>query len=352
MERLAFPIPLLVLTSLLDAEWYKGNTHAHTVLCGHADSTPEAVAGWYHDHGYNFLVLSEHNKFIDPATVDLGKDPRKDFLLVPGQEVTGHKVIHTTALDIEKLVPWDADGERSHIIQSHVHGAREAGGTTILNHPNFKWAVKPEDILPVEHLYLFELYNGHPAVANFGDAHHMSTEKMWDQLLDAGMTIYAVASDDAHHFAKLGENHSNPGRGWVMVQADKLDSHAITHAMLDGDFYASSGIILKTMERTRKTISVEVDTCATDKELASPNLYGSKVREGQPGYRIEFLGKEGKTLETVEGTSAKFDIPDCQPYVRCKVSLLKEAEEGRLKGYYAWIQPVFTDKRSDPLLGE
>ena len=51
---------LLTLTWLLVAanvssadEWFRGNTHAHTVLCGHADSSPEVVAKWYHDHGYN-----------------------------------------------------------------------------------------------------------------------------------------------------------------------------------------------------------------------------------------------------------------------------------------------------------
>ena len=51
--------------------WYKGNTHVHATLSGHVGSTPEFVAQWYHDRGYNFLVLSEHNKFIDPTTVKL-----------------------------------------------------------------------------------------------------------------------------------------------------------------------------------------------------------------------------------------------------------------------------------------
>lgn len=68
-------------TAQADTQWYKGNTHAHTVLCGHADSSPEAVAKWYHDHGYQFLVLSEHNIFIDPATVELPEDSREDFIL-------------------------------------------------------------------------------------------------------------------------------------------------------------------------------------------------------------------------------------------------------------------------------
>lgn len=337
----------LIFPALLSADsWFKGNTHAHTVLCGHADSSPETVTAWYHDHGYNFLILSEHNKFIDPKTVKFPENARKDFLLIPGEEVSGHKVIHTTAMNIDRLVPWDHNhDERSHIIQYHVDETRKAGGTTILNHPNFRWAVKPEDILPVDHLYMFELYNGHPAVANFGDAHHMSTEEQWDHLLTAGMKIYAVASDDAHHFAKLSEKHSNPGRGWVMVKADRLDPHTITHAMLDGDFYASSGVILKDVSIRDNTFTVVVDTCATDQELSSSFLYGDRVREGKPGYTIEFIGKNGKVLKSVKDTKANFSLSGLEGYVRCKVSLIQRGIDKPLQGYFAWTQPVFTDNR-------
>ena len=87
------------------AKWFKGNTHAHTTLCGHADSPPSTVAQWYHDHGYHFAILSEHNKFIDPKTVKLKGEIRKDFLLIPGEDVTGHKTVHTTAMNVDSLVP-------------------------------------------------------------------------------------------------------------------------------------------------------------------------------------------------------------------------------------------------------
>ena len=347
MQRFIFSILFPGFLCALNGEqWFKGNTHAHTTICGHADSKPDVVAGWYHDHGYNFLILSEHNHFIDPATVKLPEKVRKDFLLIPGEEVTGHKVIHTTAMNIDHLVPWNFDHhERSKIIQNHVDETRKAGGTTILNHPNFRWAVKPEDILPVDHLYMFELYNGHPAVANFGDAHHMSTEEQWDHLLTAGMKIYAVASDDAHHFAKWGDRQSNPGRGWVMVKANKLDPHTITHAMLDGDFYATSGVLLKNVNLLNNALHIEVDTCATEQELKSPVLPGSRVREGVSGYKIEFIGPEGKILKTASGTKAQFAMSDCHAYVRCKISLLKQGEGNKLRAYYAWTQPVFTDGR-------
>jgi len=49
-------------------QWFKGNTHAHTTMSD-GDSSPEVVAKWYKDHGYNFFVLSDHNVFTDPAAL-------------------------------------------------------------------------------------------------------------------------------------------------------------------------------------------------------------------------------------------------------------------------------------------
>lgn len=42
--------------------WFKGNTHTHTTMSD-GDSSPEEVARWYKSHGYQFLVLSDHNTF-------------------------------------------------------------------------------------------------------------------------------------------------------------------------------------------------------------------------------------------------------------------------------------------------
>ena len=186
------------------AKWYKGNTHVHTVLCGHADSTPEFVAQWYHDRGYNFLVLSEHNRFIDPATVKLKGEVRDDFLLVPGEEITGP--IHFTAMNTSRLVPWQfKDKNRSKVMQNYVDETRKAGGTNILNHPIYSRTVQVHEITPVKNLYMFELYNAHPGVRNFGTAHLPSTEQLWDALLEKGMIMWGVSSDDAHKLQKWGE---------------------------------------------------------------------------------------------------------------------------------------------------
>jgi len=330
-----------------EPQWYKGNTHTHTILCGHADSTPEVVAQWYLDRGYNFLCLSEHNQFLDPTKVALPEGRRSDFILIPSQEITGS--VHTTALNVPRLIPFKFTSTKQfEVIQNHVDGTREAGGTPILNHPNFRWAVKADDILPVKRLHLFELYNGHPTVNNWGDATRPSVEKIWDKLLSDGLVVYGVSSDDMHALKKWSQKDSNPGRGWVMVRSTALTADAITEAMKKGDFYASSGVILKNVSLTADQYSIEVDEAATKKELESPVLITRRVDTTSEGWRIEFIGKDGVVLKTVKDAKADFALTPDQPYVRCKITYARKVDAGSDE-VYAWTQPAFTDGRLDKL---
>ena len=43
-----------------ELQWYKGNIHTHT-FWSDGDDFPEMVVDWYKNHGYDFLVLSDHN---------------------------------------------------------------------------------------------------------------------------------------------------------------------------------------------------------------------------------------------------------------------------------------------------
>ena len=340
--KILYFFSLLAPLILHSATWYKGNTHVHTTLCGHADTTPNAVAQWYHDRGYNFLILSEHNKFIDPSTVSLKGEVRDDFLLVPGEEVTGP--VHSTAMNISRLVPWDfKDKNRSKVIQNHVDEIGKAGGAMILNHPNFGRPIHAHEISPVRNLYMFELYNSHPGVHSFGNAHRPSLEVLWDALLEKGMTIYGVSSDDAHKLKKWGEKENNPGRGWVMVRSEELSSSALTAAMLKGEFYSSSGVMLDKLKRGEDHIELSVNEEETACELASEFLFGRPVKKGEPGTIIEFIGTGGEVIKTIKGRSANCEAKGA--YLSEKVTHRVKKKDGSLREYYAWTQPVFTDGR-------
>ena len=337
---------------LSQLNWYKGNTHTHTILCGHADSHPDTVARWYLDRDYNFLILSEHNTFIDPDSVNLPENRREDFILIPGEEVTDYEDIHTTAMNINRLIPikfpFDPpvvepgpnDIKKIFFMQKHVDSIRAIGGIPILNHPNFESGASAAQIEQVDRLNMIELYNGHPSVYNWGNEKHASLEQKWDSLLTAGKKVYGVSSDDAHDFKKWAHNESNPGRGWVMVQSDKLTPNAITDAMVAGNFYASSGVILSQVDISENNYAVKIDTTSTFRETESPFIIGYKTDEILDGFSIQFISDKGMVIKTVDGISASIDVPKEKRYLRAKITFSRNRGSST-EQFFAWTQPLF-----------
>ncbi len=333
-------------------KWFKGNTHTHTVLSGHADTHPDTVAFWYLDRDYNFLILSEHNQFIDPKSINLPKKRRSDFILIPGEEVSDYKHIHTTGMNISREVFPQYPNELStiknnrfenfkiYLMQKHTDSIRSANGVAILNHPNWNSGASAVDIAKVERLHMIELYNGHPDVNNWGNDEHASMEMKWDSLLTAGRKIYGVSSDDAHFFQKWAIDESNPGRGWVMVQSKELTSNSITDAMTQGEFYSSNGVMLKEIIKNNKVYKVKIDVQKTLKELESPLLVGYKTEKEDEGYTIEFIADGGKIIQKSKGNSAKINIPSGLKYLRAKITYSRSLASSNER-FFAWTQPVF-----------
>ena len=95
-----------------ELKWFKGNIHTHTTESD-GDDTPENVVRWYRRHGYDFLVLSDHNH-LTLFEYAAGRRRFKRPLMVPGEEVTlsiheGRTPIHINAIGISRVVePIDA----------------------------------------------------------------------------------------------------------------------------------------------------------------------------------------------------------------------------------------------------
>lgn len=312
--------------------WYRGNTHSHTILSGHGDATAEEVTNWYHKNGYNFLVLSEHNKFIDPKKVNMPNPLRKDFILIPGVEVSGNHVVHTTAFNVTEVIPAKIQTKHAKdVLQFHVDGILKAKGTPIANHPNFGYALNANDIASVKKLSFLELYNGHPLVNNNGDKSHPSVEVMWDDLLTRGKKIYALASDDAHYFHTSDTSKSIPGFGWIMVKTKSLTPKEIVSALEKGEFYASSGVFLEDVERNKNgNYEVAFDVQKTVSTLKIKDKFETL---------IELIGENGKVLETSKDLKVSYPISKYKSkYLRMRLSLKTKS-----KTFNAWTMPHFNN---------
>lgn len=303
-------------------QWFKGNTHAHT-LESDGDSTPEEVTRWYKDHGYNFLVLSDHNVHtsIDALNARHGVPGR--FTLIRGEEVTSAfegTAVHVNGLDTRERIGLQQGSSILDVLQRSVDAIRAQEGVPHINHPNFTWALTPEQLRSVKNNRLFEIYNGHPMVNNAGGGGIPGTEAAWDMILSSGILLYGIAVDDAHHFKDLGNPKlAGPGRGWIVVRSAELTPRAILEAMERGDFYASTGVELSDYAVTSSAMTVTVK------------------KESFAKYRIQFVGTGGAVLHEALDSPATYEFRGTEGYVRARVL----ESNGRI----AWCQPVMIPRQ-------
>jgi hypothetical protein len=299
--------------------WYKGNTHAHT-LESDGDSTPEEVTRWYKDQGYQFLVLSDHNVLVGIEALARQFAVPEQFLLVPGEEVTdafAKKPLHVNGLNVARLVAAQHGASVLDTLQRNVDAIRDARGVPHVNHPNFGWAITPDELQRLERYRLLEIFNGHPLVNNRGGGDAPGMEEVWDRLLRAGRRVYGIAVDDAHYFKRPWDPRApKPGQGWVVVRAPRLEPAALMASLEAGDFYASTGV-------------------AFDDYSADASAIAVRVRPlGDTRYRIALVGPAG-VVESADGPTARFALTGRRGYARLVV------EDSN--GARAWGQPVFLD---------
>ena len=299
-------------------KWYKGNIHTHTTKSD-GDESPEKVVGWYRRHGYDFLVLSDHNH-LTLLEYGAGKRKFKRPIMIPGEEVSinikqGTVPVHINGIGIKRIVePVDA-GEVVPTLQANINLILEAGGIASINHPNFKWAFDHEAIQQVSGASLLEVFNGHPGVNVYGGPDRPDYEEIWDRVLSSGKVIFGVATDDSHNYKDFVPDNSNPGRGWLMVRSSEASSPAIVDALGRGDFYASTGVEFEELEISGDAISLRV----------------KQWREME--YATRFIGKDGTVHSEVVGTEASYRIRGDEGHVRATVR--------SSSGPKAWVQPVF-----------
>ncbi|MDI1324116.1 MAG: histidinol-phosphatase [Algoriphagus sp.] len=370
-------------------QWYKGNLHTHSYWSD-GDDYPEMIMDWYKSHDYDFVVLSDHNTLAEgekwkllpkspsheaafdkylakygPKGVVYREDSagrievklktlaeyapmfeeESEFLIIQSQELSDtfeEKPLHMNVTNIQTKIDPQGGNSVAEVLQRSLDQVKEQRDSTgvpmflHINHPNFIWAITPEDIIKLSGERFFEVYNGHPMVHNYGDSLRPSMEVLWDKVQTAYIQankplLYGLAVDDAHNYHVFDENSSNPGRGWVMVLAEKLDPASLVEAMERGDFYSSTGVSLAEINFDGNNLQVS-----------------AKVEEGVT-YTIQFFGTKksnpiasGVLLKEEKGEKAAYRLEADDLYVRAKIISTKPKENPYKPGdtEVAWTQPV------------
>lgn len=286
-----------------EAEWLRGNLHTHTAESPDSQRPVANVVTDYEERGYDFLALTDHDSFVDPA----GYRETTTMALVGGTEVTDGGT-HVVGLGVGGEVAPDPDR------QAVIDDVIDDHGLAVLPHPNWGPTFEHYPQATMDELDGYtgiEVYNG---ASERGQGNPLATDR-WDQLLSNGHVAWGYATDDAHHPGDVG-------RAWTVVQATERSPEAVLAALATGRCYASTGVTIEGVTVEEDTVSLETSNAA----------------------EIRLVSDYGTVHSVVESGQARFDVPgNLRPDADASYFRLECLGSG---GRAAWTQPFFLDGRT------
>ena len=298
------------------------------------------------------------------------------FLLLPGHEqntgVAGF-TLHANAINITETIPFPNDfpsvaaaasAWRKAALENSAKSSLE--GFWMLNHPDWPYYDNsPEELIAASDVEFYERHQ--PAFPRKRQPQMPDPEQYWDivnafRMLAGAKPIYGIASDDNHIYRAFQVYATVIGHNWVAVRSDKLDANSLIRAMKKGDFYSSSGVVLKDVrfDSATKTLSVEVDpaknTHYTIRFVGTKKGFDSKKEPfeiPQEGDNLPmrkgftYSDQIGATFKTVKGTTASYQMTPDDMYVRAIITADRSQYKlgiirvGGGTADTAWTQPVW-----------
>lgn len=275
-----------------NGNFYKANLHCHTDISD-GKATPEQVKDIYKRNGYSVVAFTDHNVQVPHPEL---RDP--DFLPLTGTEYnlnapgypgkirevkTCHLCLIATRDDIpfqvcytdsyvhhghardfipqSQINPDEPDFPREHspeCVNKMIKTAVDAGYFVTYNHPT--WSQEDyNDYMNYHGMHAMEIYNNDCFISGFAEYN----SRVYDDMLKGGEKIFCVAADDNHNKYPEGDMRCDSCGGWVMIKADKLEYNTIGKALLDGNFYASTGPEIRSLWFEGTKLHVECSEAAS-----------------------------------------------------------------------------------------
>ena len=228
-------MPLSLESPYIEARtpWLKGNLHAHTTESD-GRRPPQEVVDDYAARGYDFLMISDHDKLVPPSSVNA-----RGMVLIPGNEITA-KGPHLLHINARSFIPPHEDR------QKNIDAIVEEKSIAVINHPNWEDNFNhcPQEKLAAWKNYVgIEIFNG---VIRRLTGSPLATDR-WDRLLASGRRVWGFANDDSHQDFDVE-------LGWNVVRAKDRSIDSIVAALAAGSFYASTGIAIERVEACGRTL--------------------------------------------------------------------------------------------------
>jgi hypothetical protein len=295
-----------------DGVWLRCALHAHTTNSD-GEMAPDMLVRHYEWAGYDVLAITDHwVRTAEPST--------RKLLVIPSTELNavahGHDA-HVLALGVEvdpeppedfaplpDVVSW--------ILENH--------GVPYLAHTYWS-GLRTSEWEACEGLVGIEVWNaGCELEIGRGDS-----SVHWDEALEAGHALFALATDDSHHPGY------DSGFAWTMVRAAERSQAAVLDALRSGHFYGSTGPEIHDVEHDDNTVVVRCSP-AQSVTLVSSRHRGARANAGRLGYPNASTILERDWAGLI--TACKLEKPPLAPFGRIEVC--------DAQGRKAWTNPLWT----------
>jgi hypothetical protein len=295
-----------------DGVWLRCALHAHTTNSD-GEMAPDLLVRHYDWAGFDVLAITDHwVRTAEPST--------RRVLVIPSTElnaVAGGHDAHVLALGVE-ADPEPPDEFAP--LPDVVAWINENAGLPFLAHTYWS-GLRTSDWEGCPGLLGIEVWNaGCELEIGRGDS-----ALHWDEALEAGHALTALATDDSHHPGY------DSGFAWTMVRAAERSQPAVLDAVRRGSFYGSSGPTIHSVEIDGESIVVRCSP-AESVTLVSSRYRGARANAGRLGYpnASTILERDSDGLIT----ACRLEKPTLAPYGRLEVA--------DAAGRRAWTNPLWT----------
>ena len=158
--------------------WFRGCVHVHTSE-GDGLLDPLGVANWYKDNGYDFIAITDHNKFTE-----VKEEKLKNFLIIRNSIEFGQwdTLLHILGLGLSKNVISNL--KLTH--QDKIDFIIKNNGIPILCHPNWRWTeCSFEMLLKLKNYEGIEIFNA----CMLEEVGSMYALEKWDYILEGNLHV-------------------------------------------------------------------------------------------------------------------------------------------------------------------
>jgi len=294
--------------------WLRCALHAHTTNSD-GELPPDMLVRHYEWAGFDVLAITDHwVRTSEPSTDRLLVIPSTELNAQAGGPAEDAHVL-AFGLDVDPELPT---GEFTGLDET-VEWVHEHGGVAYLAHTYWS-GLRTDQFEGCAGLVGIEVWNaGCELEVGRGDS-----SIHWDEALERGRLLYALATDDSHH----------PGYdsalAWVWARCTERSQTAVLEALRSGRFYSSTGPLIHAIELSDDAVVVRCSPAASV-TLLSGRRRGARANAGRLGYP-----HHAEILETNDDgaiTAVRLERPPRAPYGRVVVA---GANGGR-----AWTNPLW-----------